>query len=117
MCTINFVERHIYAYEEKVLPEARKRNIGVIAMKVLGGPVQKGARLTSPEDYSATLRYTWGVPGVSVAIIGLRTPEQLRQALAAARVFKPLDRAEMAAVTDRGKKLAAEWGPLRGPVT
>ncbi len=116
MCTINFVERHIYAFEERVLPEARKRSIGVIAMKVLGGPVKgPGARLTSPEDYQATLRYVWGVAGVSVAIIGLRTPEELRPALAAARAFKPLDRAEMAAVTERGKRLAAEWGPVRGP--
>ncbi len=116
MCTINFVERHIYGFEEKVLPEARKRNIGVIAMKVLGGPVEKGARLTSPEDYNTTLRYVWGVQGVSVAIIGLRTPEQLRQALAAARAFKPFTPEEMATVTARGKQLAAQWGPLRGPV-
>jgi aryl-alcohol dehydrogenase-like predicted oxidoreductase len=117
MCTINFVERHIYGYEEKVLPEARRRNIGVIAMKVLGGPVSgPGARLISAEDYQTTLRYVWGVSGVSVAIIGLRTPEELRQALAAARSFKPFDQAEMAAVTDRGKLLAAQWGPLRGPV-
>lgn len=117
MCTVNFVERHIYGYEEKVLPEARRRNIGVIAMKVLGGPVPgPGARLVSPEDYQTTLRYVWGVSGVSVAIIGLRTPEELRQALAAARSFKPFDQAEMATVTDRGKLLAAQWGPLRGPV-
>jgi predicted aldo/keto reductase-like oxidoreductase len=96
MCTVNFVERHIYGYEEKVLPEARRRNIGVIAMKVLGGPVPgPGARLVSPEDYQTTLRYVWGVSGVSVAIIGLRTPEELRQALAAARSFKPFDQAEM----------------------
>jgi aryl-alcohol dehydrogenase-like predicted oxidoreductase len=117
MCTINFVERHIYGYEEKVLPEARRRSIGVIAMKVLGGPVSgPGARLISAEDYQTTLRYVWGVSGVSVAIIGLRTPEELRQALAAARSFKPFDQAEMAAITDRGKLLAAQWGPLRGPV-
>jgi uncharacterized protein len=117
MCTINFVERHIYGYEEKVLPEARRRNIGVIAMKVLGGPVPgSGARLVSPEDYQTTLRYVWSVSGVSVAIIGLRTPEELRQALAAARSFKPFDQAEMASVTGRGKLLAAQWGPLRGPV-
>jgi aryl-alcohol dehydrogenase-like predicted oxidoreductase len=56
MCSINFVERHIYNFEEKVLPECRKRNIAVIGMKVLGGPVKEGARLMSPEDYRATLR-------------------------------------------------------------
>ena len=117
MCTLNFVDRHIYAYEEKVLPEARKRNIAVIGMKVLGGPVKgPGARLTSPEDYQATLRYVWGLSGVAVAIIGIRNPVELRQALAQARSYKPFDRTELAAVTTRGKQLAAQWGPSRGPV-
>jgi len=116
MCTVNFVERHIYNYEEKVFPEARRRNIGVIAMKVLGGPAKGGALLAGPEDYRTTLRYVWGVQGVAVAIIGLRTPEELRQALAAARSYQPFRPAEMAAVTERGKQLAAQWGPLRGPV-
>jgi aryl-alcohol dehydrogenase-like predicted oxidoreductase len=116
MCNLDFVERHIYGFEEKVLPEARKRNIGVIAMKVLGGPVKASARLISPEDYAATLRYVWGIPGVSVAIIGVRTPEELRAALQQARSYKPLDTQEMTSLMNRGKQLAAEWGPLRGPV-
>ncbi|HYZ84356.1 MAG TPA: aldo/keto reductase [Bryobacteraceae bacterium] len=116
MCTINFVERHIYKFEEQVLPEARKRNIAVIGMKVLGGPVRGGARLMSPEDYNATLRYAWSVPGLAVAIVGVRTPEELRQAIAAARAFKALEPQEMTSVLDRGKPLAAQWGPLRGPV-
>jgi hypothetical protein len=74
MCTLNFVERHVYSFAERALPEARRRGIGVIAMKVLGRPVQRtGARLAAPEDYRATLRYAWGVPGVAVAIIGIRT--------------------------------------------
>jgi aryl-alcohol dehydrogenase-like predicted oxidoreductase len=117
MCVLNFVERHIYGYEEKVLPEARKRNIGVIGMKVLGGPIARaGARLISPEDYRATLRYVWSIPGVAVAIIGMRTPEELRQALDAARTYKPLEPKEITGLTERGKLLAAQWGPLRGPV-
>ena len=117
MCTVNHVERHIYGYEEKVLPECRKRNIGVIAMKVLGGPVKNSvSRLITPQDYSDTLRYTWGVPGVCVAIIGIRTQDQLQQALAAARSYKPFTPEEMTGVTERGKQLAAKWGPLRGPV-
>lgn len=117
MCTVNHVERHIYGYEEKVLPECRKRNIGVIAMKVLGGPVRNSqARLMTPEEYSDTLRYTWGVPGVCVAIIGIRMQDQLQQALNAARSFTPLTPAEMTGVTERGKLMAAKWGPLRGPV-
>jgi len=116
MCTINFVERHIYNFEEKVLPEARRGNIGLIAMKVLGGPVKgAGALLAAPEDYRATLRYTWGVAGVAVANLGIRTVEELRQALAAARSYTPLTPAEMTALTGRGKQLAAKWGLIRGP--
>jgi len=117
MCTLNFVERHIYGFEEKVLPECRKRNIAVIGMKVLGGPVKgPGARLVSKEDYETTLRYVWGLPGVAVAIVGMRTVEELRQGLALARAYKPLDQTEISAMTERGKLLAAQWGPIRGPV-
>ena len=117
MCSMNFVERHIYNFEEKVLPEATRRGIGVIAMKVLGGPAQGVTPLLHrPEDYEATLRYVWGVPGVSVAIIGMRSLEELRQALAAARNFKPFTPEESARLMERGKLLAREWGPLRGAV-
>lgn len=117
MCTLNFVERHIYGFEEKALPEARRRNIAVIGMKVLGGPVKgAGARLMAPEDYQATLRYAWGLPGLAVAIVGMRNPEEFRQGLAAARGFKPLSEAELSALATRGKEMAAAWGPLRGPV-
>jgi uncharacterized protein len=119
MCVLNFVDHQIYNLEERLLPTARKKNIAVIAMKVLGGPVGKGpgARLMAPEDYRASARYCWGVPGVAVSIIGFRTPEELRQGLATAREYKPLSPAEMSALMERGKKLAAEWGPSRGPVS
>ncbi len=115
MCTLNFVERYIYGFEEKVLPEARKRQIGVIAMKVLGGPAPGGARLASPADYETTLRYVWGLAGVSVAIIGFRTPAEMRQGLAAARAFRPLEPQQLSDAAARGKQMAAAWGPLRGP--
>ncbi|MBM3956697.1 MAG: aldo/keto reductase, partial [Gemmatimonadetes bacterium] len=117
MCVLNFVDRHIYALEEKLLPEARRRNIAVVAMKVLGGPVKgAGARLGSLDDYQAALRYAWTLPEVATSAIGVRTPEELRQALAAARAFKPLDASEAKVLAERGKLLAAQWGPTRGPV-
>jgi aryl-alcohol dehydrogenase-like predicted oxidoreductase len=72
-------------------------------------------RLTSKEDYDATLQYVWSVPGVTVAIIGLRNVEELRPALAAARAWRPFTKVELARVTQRGKQLAAEWGEVRGP--
>ena len=116
MGSMNFVEKHIYDFEGLVLPEARRRGIGVIAMKVLGGPAQNSPapRLATAEDYQATLRYVWGVAGVSVAIVGMRNNDELWQGLAAARAYQPLTPAEMAKLTERGKALAAEWGLLRG---
>jgi predicted aldo/keto reductase-like oxidoreductase len=37
MCVMNYADRNIYGFEDKVLPEARKRNIGCVAMKVYAG--------------------------------------------------------------------------------
>jgi aryl-alcohol dehydrogenase-like predicted oxidoreductase len=116
MCTVNFVERHIYKFEELVLPETRRRNIAAVGMKVLGGPTRQGARLMSAEDYQATLRYAWSVPGVAVVNLGIRSPEELRQAVAAAKSFEAMKPAELTSLLDRGKPVAAQWGPLRGPV-
>ncbi len=117
MCTLNFVERHIYNFE-RLLPETRRRGIAVIGMKVLGGPAGRSptARLASPEDYQTTLRYVWSLPGVSVAIVGMRSLEELRQAMAAARSHKPFTPQELAALVPRGESLAQQWGLLRGPV-
>ena len=98
------------------MPEARKRGIGVIAMKVLGGPMPGGARITSPQEYAMTLRYVWSIPGLSVAIIGIRNVEELRKALAAPRAYQAFTPEENSAVEQRGRALAAQWGPLRGPV-
>ncbi len=117
-CVLNFVDRQIYRLEETLLPEARKRGIAVVAMKALGGPKKGGgARLDSAVDYPNALRYVWSLPGVQTAIVGYRTPEELRQGLAVARGFKPLSGAERQELAKRGRELAAEWGPTRGPVT
>jgi predicted aldo/keto reductase-like oxidoreductase len=118
MASMNFVERHIYNFEEKVLPEAKRRGIGVVAMKVLGGP-GKGVNslLPSPEDYHSSLRYCWGLPELSVALIGMRSLEEVRAGLAAARAYRPLSKDEMAHVMERGRTLAKQWGELRGPVS
>ena len=34
MVALNFVDRHTYNFEEKVLPAARKHEVGIVAMKV-----------------------------------------------------------------------------------
>ena len=34
---MNFVDRHTYGFETKVLPAAREQQMGVVCMKVFGG--------------------------------------------------------------------------------
>lgn len=117
-CVLNFVDRHIYHLEEKLLPEARRRGIPVIAMKAIGGPIGPvGARLGTPQDYRTAMRYAWSLSGVAAAIVGFRSTRELHEGIAAAREFKPLNQAEMRAAMERGKILAAQWGPTRGAVT
>jgi aryl-alcohol dehydrogenase-like predicted oxidoreductase len=117
MGVLNFVDRHVYNLEEKILPEARRRGIGVIAMKALGGPVRDpaGARLAAA-DYAPAMRYVWSLAEVGVAIVGFRTVEELRQGIAAARAFQPLSASEFKKLAERGKLLAGLWGQTKGPV-
>jgi predicted aldo/keto reductase-like oxidoreductase len=117
MCQLNFVERHSYNFEEKVLPEARRRGIAIIGMKVLGGPPRgtPAGRLATSGDYEATLRYVWGLEGVAVAVIGMRSIKELHQAFTTARNFEPMTDGELAKLAVRGREMAKEWGEIRGP--
>lgn len=70
-----------------VLTEARRRGMAVIAMKVLSGGllIQSGA--CSARD---ALTYVWSLPGVSVAIIGCRTPEEVEENVYTAEAFQTM---------------------------
>ncbi len=80
-------------FEELALPAAKKKNLGVILMKVtaqeklLGGGIGKA-------DVPALIRYALSLP-VSVAVMGMPKPEFIQQNVAAAQAFKPMTAAEM----------------------
>jgi len=115
---LNFVDHEIYHLEERLLPEARKRDIAIVAMKVLGGPSGRtGTCRISAEDRVASMRYVWGIPGVAVSLVGFRNPAEFRQGLDAVLGYKPLSAAELTALAQRGRAIAETWGPSRGPVT
>jgi len=57
----------------------------------------------------------WSLKEADVAIVGMRSLEEIRQGLALARGFQPLSQAESAALSARGSELAGQWGELRGP--
>jgi predicted aldo/keto reductase-like oxidoreductase len=121
---MNFVDRHTYGFEEKVLPVARKHNVGVACMKVYGGMkggfgVAEGPN-TGPEmpadRKELAVRYALGLPGVATLVIGPHTVQHLRQNAEFVRNYKPLTETELAEVDKLGQRLAKGWGPHFGPV-
>ena len=71
-------------YEDELLPMARARGIGVIAMKTIRYGRQ--ARLPAKE----LLRYALSLDGVHTAIVGLDSPDRLDENAAVATSFKPM---------------------------
>lgn len=124
MPVINYADRFIYNFEETVLPECRRRNVGVVAMKVYVGIKggfpnhRKGwvGCVTPPERLPQALAYALDLEGVSVANIGPFTLEQALHNIALARKYRPLTDAERTDLLVRGRELAASLGPRYGPV-
>jgi len=100
---LNVMDAHYRSFEKMVLPELVQQNIGVLAMKTLAN----GAILES-KTVSATecVQYAMNLP-VSVVITGCESMEDLEQALAAARNFKPLSEAEVGALLARTAQAAS----------
>lgn len=124
MAVMNYADRHTYNFEGTVLPECRRRHVGVVAMKVYVGikggfPNHKKGWVgcvTPAERLPHALAYALDLEGVSVANIGPFTLEQALQNIALARAYRPLTEAERAELLAHGRELAATLGPRYGPV-
>jgi predicted aldo/keto reductase-like oxidoreductase len=124
MCVMNYADRNIYDFEGKVLPEARKRNVGCVAMKVYagikGGFPNHGSGFvgcaTETERLPHAMAYALDLEGVSVAVVGPYTAEQAIQNVEFARKYKPLSQEQRASLMEYGRKLAESLGPRYGPV-
>jgi aryl-alcohol dehydrogenase-like predicted oxidoreductase len=106
LTTLNPVPRR-QPFREDLLPMANSKNLGVIAMKVMGGgngclvtgnPLQKVLRPYHDQtphqaDPQKLLRYTLSLP-ISVAIVGVASVEQLKANIAVVRQMTPMTVAE-----------------------
>lgn len=124
MAVMNYADRFTYNFEGTVLPECRKRNVGVVAMKVYVGikggfPNHKKGWVgcvTPPERLAQALAYALDLEGVSVATIGPFTLEQALQNIELARNYRPLTAPEREELLACGRELATSLGPRYGPV-
>jgi len=125
MCVMNYADRNIYDFEGKVLPEARKRNVGCVAMKVYAGikggfPYHSKGYVgcaTEPAYLPQALAYALDLEGVSVAVVGPYTVEQAIQNVEFARKYTPLSEQQRDSLMEYGRKLAETLGPRYGAVT
>lgn len=119
MNAVNFVVRHSYDFEHKVWARARQENLGLVAMKVLGGSGGAGFRL--PEQYyKQAIRYALSIPEVTTAVIGIQNLDELAQAAQVVGNFQPLTDEESRELATIGLRLAgtSEWEAAYGdPVT
>ena len=98
---VNPAEASAAAFVDSVVPEANRRGMGVIAMKIFC----RGLLLRMPDPPSARELFAYALSHpVSVAIVGCDDVAQVRENAAAARAFAPLS-------TDQRRALEAKVRP------
>ena len=117
MNAVSYVSRHIYNFEEKVWPEAHRRGVALVAMKVYGGGVKPTGGRIKPKDVFDAFRYAQSLPNISTVVVGMYDQKELRENLRFARTYTPLTSEDLAALVARGKNLAESWGTPYGPAT
>jgi predicted aldo/keto reductase-like oxidoreductase len=80
-------------FEELALPAARKKNLGIIAMKVTGQELLLTSE-AGKADIDSLLRYSMSLP-VTTAVIGMPRPGFIERNTEIARSFSPLSEEEM----------------------
>ena len=102
---LNSCDASFRSFETQVLPEANRRQLGVLGMKSLGGGGEMVTTGTiTPEE---GLRYAMSLP-VATTISGIDSLYVLEQNLAVARGFRPMSDAEMASLRERCRKAAGD---------
>jgi len=107
---INVCDWHFRSFTQEVVPMCLEKGVGVIGMKSMGGSMDgQNARMvqaglaTAPE----LLRYALSQP-VSTLVTGIRTREDLQQALRVGRDFQPMTEAEQTALRSKVKDVAGD---------
>ena len=103
MVAVNYVIQHTYDFEHKIWARAKEKDIGLVAMKVFGGPKGKvGTIRVSKENYEDALRYALSLDGIASACLGVVSTDELEQALQVVKDFTPLTEEEFLELSMKG---------------
>jgi aryl-alcohol dehydrogenase-like predicted oxidoreductase len=95
LMALNPADKYHRPFMDELLPEANRRQLGVIAMKIPArGRIFREGGLTSMAE---SLRWTMSQP-ISTVIVGCDDVEQLEENISVASSFQPLNSAQMAAI-------------------
>ncbi|WP_394850010.1 aldo/keto reductase [Pendulispora brunnea] len=101
---LNVMDAHFRSFEHNVLPVLVEKRIGVLGMKSMGSGILLESKTVTPVE---CLHYAMNLP-TSVVITGCDSMGVLEQAISAAISFKPMDKAEVAALLEKTRAAAAE---------
>jgi aryl-alcohol dehydrogenase-like predicted oxidoreductase len=97
---VNLVDPHYLSFIRNVLPEVRKRGLGLIAMKSNAmGPIAQQGIATVAECLRFTLSHD-----VDVVVSGVQTVQQLEENVATVKSFQKLTQQEIDAILARTAK-------------
>ncbi|MBI2248193.1 MAG: aldo/keto reductase [Armatimonadetes bacterium] len=104
LVALNAADKARLSFIEEVLPVAQRQQMGVIGMKVVarGALLRPVGPLTAPE----AIQYVLSLPGVSTAILGCRTPQEVDDNVRIATAFQPLSAEQLAALEGRALPFA-----------
>jgi predicted aldo/keto reductase-like oxidoreductase len=113
LVAINAADVHRLPFSTTVLPEAARRKMGIIGMKVYGAGQLVGRSRIAPAE---ALAYVLSLPGVSTVVIGCRTPDEVEENASIAREFRPLTDDAMRTLESRTKEYAPDVTGYKMPL-
>jgi uncharacterized protein len=97
---VNLIDPHYLSFINTVLPNIRKKKLGLLAMKTNAmGPIRQKGIATIPE----CLRFAWS-QDVDTVVSGVETVQQLEENVLACKTFTPMSKQEITTLLNRTKK-------------
>ena len=101
---LNVMDAHYRSFEQMVVPELVKQNIGILGMKSMANGIILQSKTVTPIE---CLHYAMSLP-TSVVITGIDSMEILEQAFEAASTFRPLTEAQRSALLKKTAHAASK---------
>ncbi len=103
LVALGVIDRLVTGPEKVLLPIAEQKNVGVIAMKVYGHGEMK--------QREHALRYSLGLPGVSLAILGMSEESHIDENVQLAQNIAPLSEADLNPLINEARALVENDKP------